>query len=141
MHDFGNWAGENVMLMVRALSLSMGLMIVVSIQEACAEPETLTLSCDGTLTNMMSTSDSDNKTEAFTKMGLLVNLAEGTVLGITPAARIKKTDAVSVEFAGEIGGASVSGTIDRITGSVLASTYTYNASLKRIIASNNWDMH
>jgi hypothetical protein len=101
MHDFGNWAGENVMLMVRALSLSMGLMIVVSIQEACAEPETLTLSCDGTLTNMMSTSDSDNKTEAFTKMGLLVNLAEGTVLGFTPAARIKKTDAVSVEFAGE----------------------------------------
>jgi hypothetical protein len=55
-----------------------------------AEPETLTLSCDGTLTNMMSTSDSDNKTESFTKMGLLVNLAEGTVLGFTPAARIKK---------------------------------------------------
>jgi len=109
------------MLMVRGLSLLMGLMIVVSTQEACAEPETLTLSCDGTLTNMMSTSDSDNKTEAFTKMGLLVNLAEGTVLGFAPAARIKKTDAVSVEFAGEIGGASVSGTIDRITGSVLAA--------------------
>src|SRR5258708_16006491 len=84
IHDFRDWAGENVMLMVRALSLLMGLMIVVWIQEACAEPETLTLSCDGTLTNMMSTSDSDNKTEAFTKMGLLVNLAEGTALGFIP---------------------------------------------------------
>jgi hypothetical protein len=130
------------MLMVRSLSL-MALLIVglfTTLEARAENQETLTLSCDGTLTNAMST-DNDTKTESFTKMGLLVNLAEGTVLGFGTPARIKKTDAVSVEFAGEVGGASVSATIDRITGSVLASTYSYNANLKKIISSNNWDMH
>ena len=110
------------------------------IQRRWQAASTLTLSCDGTLTNAMST-DNDTKTESFTKTGLLVNLAEGTVLGFGTPARIKRTDAVRVQFAGEVGGASASGTIDRITGSVLASTYSYNANLKKTISSNNWDMH
>jgi hypothetical protein len=104
------------------------------------EPVTLTLSCDGTLTNMMS-SDNDTKTETITKMGLLVNLAEDTVLGFNPPARVKKTDAASVDFAGEKGGSSVDGTIDRITGSVIATTNTFSASAKKLIASNSWDLH
>ena len=130
------------MLMVRALSLLMGLMVVVSftIQEAWAEPETLTLSCDGKLTNTMS-SDNDTKTETITKMGLLVNLAEGTVMGFGTPARIEKTDAVSVNFAGDRGGSSVQGTVDRITGSVIASTQLYSASAKKLVTNYSWDLH
>jgi hypothetical protein len=142
MHDFGNRAGENVVLMVRALSLLIGLVIVLSftIQEACADPETLTLSCDGKLTNTMS-SDNDTKTETVTKMGLLVNLAEGTVMGFGTPARIEKTDTVSVNFVGDSGGSSVQGTVDRITGGVIASTQLYSASAKKLISSYNWDLH
>jgi hypothetical protein len=40
-----------------------------------AETAVLTLSCDGTVTNM----GSDNKPEPVTKMGLLVNLPESVV--------------------------------------------------------------
>ena len=105
-----------------------------------AEPVTLTLSCDGTLTNMMAGSD-DNKPETVTKMGLLVNLAQGTVLGFNAPARIKKTDDVSVEFAGDSGGSSVQGTVDRITGSVIASTQLYSAGAKKLISGYNWDLH
>jgi hypothetical protein len=80
MHDFRNRAGENVVQMVRVSSFLMGLVIVWSftIQEVCAE--TLTLSCDGKLTNMMS-SDNDARTETVTKMGLLARRSYGAAGG------------------------------------------------------------
>jgi hypothetical protein len=120
----------------------IGVIIVMSLViQARAESEMLTLACGGKLTNMMSSDDDTTKTEVVSKMGLQVNLYEGTVLGFGTPAHIDKTDAVSVNFAGERGGSSVQGTVDRITGSVIASTYTYSAAAKKLISSYSWDLH
>jgi hypothetical protein len=125
----------------RTLRLLMSLMIGASftIQQARAEPATLTLSCDGKVTNTLS---SDNKTETVIKMGLLVNFANGTVMRFGTPARIKKADTISVNFVGDNGsGSSVQGTVDRITGSVIASTQLYSASSKKLITGDRWDLH
>jgi hypothetical protein len=77
-----------------------------------AETVILTLSCDGTATNMMS--NSDNKPEPITKMGLLVNFPERTVTGFTYPAHFddKWSDAVRLAFSGKNGNWSVNGTIE-----------------------------
>jgi hypothetical protein len=103
-----------------------------------AETAALTLSCDGTTTNIMADSD---KPESITKMGLLVNLREGSVLGFAYPARIKTSDAVSVEFYGGWENWSVRGTIDRITGSVEATTLTLHPKTKDIATGYRWDLH
>jgi hypothetical protein len=76
-----------------------------------AEATILTLSCDGTMTNLAW--NSDHKPEPVTNMGLVVNLSEGTVTGFAFPASIYKTDATRVEFKGENGNWSVWGSIDR----------------------------
>jgi hypothetical protein len=96
--------GENVMLIVRSLSLMALLIVGLSmIPEARAEnQETLTLSCDGKLTNQLS-SDIDTKTETVIKMGILVNLAEGTVMGFSTLLVSKRpmlSASISAEKAG-----------------------------------------
>jgi hypothetical protein len=98
----------------------------------------LTLSCDGKTTNILST-DNDTKPESVTKMGVLVNLREGTVLGFGHTARIKSSDAASVDFEGPDG--SVHGTIDRITGSVQATTTLMSRDKSKLIMSYSWDLH
>jgi len=87
---------------------------------AGAEDPVLTLSCDGTVTNLVW--HSDHKPEPVTNMGLVVNLSEGTVTGFAFPARIYKTNATRVEFKGESGNWSVWGSIDRVTSTVKAST-------------------
>jgi hypothetical protein len=99
----------------------------------------LTLSCDGTITNMLA--DSDTKPESVTKMGMLVNLREGTVLGFGHPTRIKGSDAASMEFEGQNGTWSAQGTIDRITGSVQATTMMMNQNNSKLILSYSWDLH
>lgn len=99
----------------------------------------LTLSCDGTTTNMMA--GTDTKPESVVKMGVLVNLREATVLGFGHLARIKSSDAASVDFDGQGGDWSVQGTIDRITGSVTATTTMSNQKTDKLIMSYNWDLH
>jgi hypothetical protein len=84
----------------------------------------------------------DNKTETVIKMGLLVNFANGTVMGFGTPARIKKADTISVNFVGDNGsGSSVQGTVDRMTGSVIACTQLYSASSKKLITGDRWDLH
>jgi hypothetical protein len=97
----------------------------------------LTLSCDGKMMNMMA--DNNPKTESVTKMGLLVDLRQGTVLGFGHPARIKSSDAASVDFEGPDG--SVQGTIDRITGSVQATTTLMSRDKSKLLFSYNWDLH
>jgi hypothetical protein len=61
----------------------------------------LTLSCDGDADEY--DGDSDAKPESVTKMGVLVNLRDGTVLGFGHPTRIKGSDAASMEFEGQNG--------------------------------------
>jgi hypothetical protein len=96
------------------------------------------LSCDGKVTNLLGESE---KPEIIAKMGVSVNLREGSVLGFANPARIRRTDAVSVEFSGVDGNWSIQGSIDRITGSVNATTMVVNRINKdKLIASNSWDL-
>jgi hypothetical protein len=97
-----------------------------------AEDPVLTLSCDGTVTK--SIWDSDNgiskQREPVTNMSLVANFAEGTVTGFLHPARITKVDAHYVRFSGSTHGElavlngawSVNGSINRITGGVVADT-------------------
>jgi hypothetical protein len=103
-----------------------------------AEAAILTLSCDGTVTNMMW--NSDNRPEPITKMGLLVNLPERTVTGFAYPARIDNSGAVYVEFSGKNGNWSVHGTIDRSTGSVEATTTSLHPKTGQIADSYGWDL-
>jgi len=96
------------------------LIALLSLLLPGAEATILSLSCDGTMTNLAW--NSDHKPEPVTNMGLVVNLSEGTVTGFAFPARIYKTDATRVEFKGENGNWSVWGSIDRVTSTVKAST-------------------
>jgi hypothetical protein len=73
-------------------------------------------------------------------MGLLVNLREGTVLGFGHPTRIKGSDAASVEFEGQNGTWSGQGAIDRITGSVQATTMMMDRNNSKLIFSFSWDL-
>jgi hypothetical protein len=86
-----------------------------------AETAVLTLSCDGTVTRLSLDSD---KPERVASMGLLVNLPEGTVSGFAHVARVDMIGEVYVDFSGQSGNWSIHGSIDRIAGSVTATTAT-----------------
>jgi hypothetical protein len=98
-----------------------------------AEAAILTLSCDGTVTNLVW--HGDHKPVPVTNMGLVVNLPEGTVTGFAFPARIYKADDVRVEFKGENGNWSVWGSIDRITSTGKATTTSLYP-----VSMHSWDL-
>jgi hypothetical protein len=80
-----------------------------------------------------------------TKWGLVINLAEQTVVGFGIAAHIDQVDVSSIEFSGEgpivdrgskIGTLFAAGAIDRVTGIVSATTtLTSERSQKTVTAT------
>jgi hypothetical protein len=102
-----------------------------------AETAVLTLSCDGTATLL--NLDRDNKPERIANMGLLVNLPEGTITGFPHVARVDMTGEVYVDFSGTSGNWSIYGSLDRITGSVAATTATRD-SKDRLIEQRQWKL-
>jgi len=96
-------------------------------QPAAAQtPKVIYLSCDGTKQQ-----DTADTREQITKLGLVLNLAEKTVVGFGITAHMDLLDASSIEFSGEgplvdrgskIGTLSALGAIDRVTGIVSATT-------------------
>ncbi len=103
-----------------------------------AEAAILTLSCSGTTTSLIGV---DNKPEPVANMGLEVNLTERTVTGFVVPARIGKIDTTSVEFTGKNGNWSVSGSMDRITGSVWAITLALHPTKpEKVITNDSWDL-
>jgi hypothetical protein len=99
-----------------------------------AEPTVVTLSCDGKLTN---TKISNAKPEPISKMGLVVNFAERTVLFSGHLVGIDKADVAHISFSGENN--AVHGEIDRVTGAMWATTesdvttFAYNLLCKPTI--------
>ncbi len=118
---------------VRAVAI--GLVAATGITQAGGEPATITLSCDGKITDARA---SEPKPEPITKMGVVVNLTEKTVAGFGGiVARIDKADEVYISFSGQgqltsnvggnsraIGGISVMGDLDRVTGALSVTTMT-----------------
>jgi hypothetical protein len=98
------------------------------------------LSCDGTMQQ-----DTADTREQVTKLGLVINLTEHTVVGFGIAARIDQIDASSIEFSGEgpivdggsnIGTLFAEGAIDRVAGIVSATTtQTSERSQKTVTAT------
>ena len=101
------------------------LLVVTSMTAQAAEPETLTLACNGTVTD-------DDKPEPVS-MGIVVDFANRTVqdfltpgdgLAVYYPVNITGWDDVTVSFRGsgsdKIGSSSIRGTMDRVTGDVSA---------------------
>jgi hypothetical protein len=107
---------------------------------AAQTPTVIALSCDGTMQQ-----DTADTREQVTKLGLVINLAEQTVVGFGIAAYIDLIDASSIEFSGEgpivdrgseIGTLFAMGAIDRVTGIVSATTtLTSQRSQKTVTAT------
>jgi hypothetical protein len=119
--------------MSRMLFLALGLIC------SPAKAAVLTLSCDGTMKE-----EEQEKPQAITKMGLIVNFDAGVVTGFTGIiARIDEVNANSVLFKGTTihpSGAewSVRGSIDRITGSLGAAVTWFNP--KTILMRMNYEL-
>ena len=107
---------------------------------AAQTPTPITLSCDGTMQQ-----DTAETRERVTKLGLVINLAEQTIVGFGIAAHLDIVDASSIEFSGEgpivdrgskIGTLFATGAIDRVTGIVSATTtQTSERSQKTVTAT------
>jgi hypothetical protein len=90
------------------------------------EATVITLSCDGTTTL------GDAKPEPFNKIGVVVNFAEHTVSFLGYVVPITSVDAANVSFEGQVKTSSfgttlsmtVSGSVDRVTGAMTATTLT-----------------
>jgi hypothetical protein len=103
-----------------------------------AETAVLTLSCDGTVTRL--TLDGDDKPERVANMGLVANFPEGTITGFMYVARIGNVGEVQVEFSGNFANWSVFGSIDRVTGSVVANTALRDSKTKALVDERQWNL-
>jgi hypothetical protein len=106
-----------------------------------ADPTVVTLSCDGTVTDTTTSvaipTDIDHQPKPIEKMGVIVNLNEGTVSFSSYVAPISNADAATVNFNGqEIGPLAqiakkagktfkIDGMLDRVTGHMAADIMTY----------------
>jgi hypothetical protein len=103
-----------------------------------AEPETLTLACEGTAT--LATTDA--KPEPIS-MGIIVNFTARTVTGFTypgsdvPVA-ITGVDEVQIVFGGSSKTWSVGGVIDRVTGKTEATSTVANPQTGSIMWSTTY---
>jgi hypothetical protein len=100
----------------------LGLLLMVG-RHAAAQPAAMIISlkCDGTIQHPWT-----GAREPFA-VGLVINLAERTVLGFGIVAHIRRIDASSISFNGQgpsieggmlLGTITVSGELDRITGAL-----------------------
>src|SRR5262249_9121520 len=124
--------------MSRMLFVGLALICWPSLPTTAA---VLTLLCDGTLKP-----EEQEKPQAITKMGLIVNFDAGVVTGFTGiTARIEEDNANSVSFRGTTtnpSGAewSVHGTMDRITGSLGATVTWFNPKTNKLLMTMNYDL-
>jgi hypothetical protein len=103
-----------------------------------AEPETLTLACEGTAT--LATADA--KPEPIS-MGIVVNFTARTVTGFTyPASNVPVAitgyDEVQIVFGGSSKTWSVGGVIDRVTGKAEATSTVSNPQTGSITWSTTY---
>jgi hypothetical protein len=125
---------------------SVVALLLVPAAAAAQTVSVIYLSCDGTMQR-----DTADTREQVTKLGLVINYAEHTVVGFGIAARVDQVDASSIEFSGEgpiVEGGSNIGTvfaqraIDRVTGIVSATTtQMFGRGDRRVLhprSARNW---
>ena len=121
-------------------------MVVALSTAQAAEPQTLTLACQGTTTSGLE----DAKPEPVS-MGIIVNFTNRTVQGfdqvglfgelIDYPVKITAWNDVTVVFKGDFAKFSthsITGTIDRVTGDVWANSIMTDAKTGKIITSTSY---
>jgi hypothetical protein len=108
----------------RIAVLPMLLALAALSTAQAAEPTgTLTLACKGT--NIVEYEATHKKVSSQVTMGIIVDFQKKTVVGFTPGSdipvMIKDVDETSISFEGHALNVIISGTIDRVTGTVVAS--------------------
>jgi hypothetical protein len=109
------------MLQLHARIIALAVMLV-GLATAQAADETLTLACQGTLISQGG--GGPNSSERI-NIGIIVDLQKRTVIGLEPTVplTIDQITETEISFLGSAGSAwSMSGTLDRITGSLVASS-------------------
>ncbi len=128
---------------MRAILLLAGTLCIAAVGQhaRAAEPVALiSLSCDGTVMDIVSSQPGDTQP---IKIALVLNLAEGTVSGFPFIAHIDSADDISVSFSGETflgGDTTLMGNINRVTGATWAHTVTWVQRDKVIKRSYDWNL-
>jgi len=121
------------------------LLFIASMTAQAAEPQTLTLACQGTITD---TKQDDAKPEPIS-MGIIVNFAARTVAGFTEPpfgtkhpVTISAVTEVTVAFSGPSNDSNwgIIGAIDRVTGDVWASSTVYNPKTHELVGGTNYSL-
>ena len=107
--------------------------LAISTAQAVEPTRTLTLACKGIETTK---SDEQSTSEKIT-MGLVVDFQNKTVIGFTPRSsvpiHISAVDKTTISFFASDGYWSLSGTIDRATGMVLAASERANPNTGNLV--------
>ena len=104
--------------------VSMIAQIALGVIIAAADPTgRLTLACKGT--NIVEYEATHKKVSSQVTMGIIVDFGKKTVVGFTPGndipVMVEDVDETSISFEGHALNVMISGTIDRVTGTVVAS--------------------
>src|SRR5262249_8110370 len=108
-------------LMLRSARVIALTAMLVGLSTAHAADTTLTLACKGTETREMSGA---RKSPEVINIGIIVDLEKKTVVGLEPTVTLKidNITETTISFSGGEGGWFVNGILDRVTGSLIASS-------------------
>jgi hypothetical protein len=128
---------------MRQIATTLLALPLLAGQPVAAQTATvITLSCDGTMQQ-----DTADTREQVTKLRLIINLAEQTVVGFGIAAHIDEVDASSITFSGEgpivdrrsqVATLSALGAIDRVTGIVSATTTQMSERSQKTVTGTSY---
>jgi hypothetical protein len=117
---------ELTMIAIGKAIAAIVMLLIVAAKIACAaEPSIIELACDGMMT--MTVGEHQSPSQPVNKVGVVVNLTEGTVSFAGSVARIDSIDAAIISFGtDEVLREEVprpaTGNIDRVTGMMSAAT-------------------
>jgi hypothetical protein len=136
-----------------ATAILPALLLMSGQQAAATDPEEVTLSCDGTVTDTSSPSiPADREPKRVEKMGVVANLNERTVSFMGFVVSIATADASTINFGGEDVGARgqdlikkgyttrIDGYLNRATGDMMADTRTYHTEKPSDVIDKHYDV-
>ena len=115
------------------------LLVVTSMTAQAAETETLTLACKGTETHKGGAGSSSEQIN----IGVIVDFQKKAVLGLSgdsepvPITSISET---TISFAAQETGWVMNGTLDRVTGALVAASIKSNPSTRKTILTVSLDL-
>jgi hypothetical protein len=106
---------------MRATAAAMILVTGLSVTAQAAEPQTLTLACKGTETSQASRAADTGAAVEQINIGVMVDYQRKRIFGLSDSPlTISNVDETTITFTGSDRDWFMNGTIDRVTGSLLA---------------------